>query len=112
MPRGAAGFSKARSYLEEVTWRTARQILTAAGAEQQVADDGPNGQLDLYLKLGRRAEAKQHYEQSLTLNPNSSRAEDVRRILQGLRPAATLTTHRWSFTCHNLPCTQFWSRRG
>ena len=39
---------------------------------------------DLYLKLGRRAEAKQHYEQFLTLNPNSSRAEDVRRTLQGL----------------------------
>jgi hypothetical protein len=36
------------------------------------------------LKLGRRAEAKQHYEQFLTLNPNSPRAEDVRRILQGL----------------------------
>jgi tetratricopeptide (TPR) repeat protein len=39
---------------------------------------------DLYLKLGRRAEARQHYEQFLTLNPNSPRAEDVRRILQGL----------------------------
>jgi tetratricopeptide (TPR) repeat protein len=43
MTRGAAGFSKDRSYLEEVTRRTARQILTAGGAEQQVADDGPNG---------------------------------------------------------------------
>ena len=39
---------------------------------------------DLYLKLGRRAEARQHYEQFLTLNPNSPRAEDVRRTLQGL----------------------------
>jgi tetratricopeptide (TPR) repeat protein len=39
---------------------------------------------DLYLKLGRRAEARQHYEQYLTLAPNSPRAEDVRRILQGL----------------------------
>src|SRR6185437_12777763 len=27
----------------EVTRRTARQILTAGGADQQVADDGPNG---------------------------------------------------------------------
>jgi tetratricopeptide (TPR) repeat protein len=39
---------------------------------------------DLYLKLGRRAEARQRYEQFLTLNPNSPRAEDVRRTLQGL----------------------------
>jgi tetratricopeptide (TPR) repeat protein len=39
---------------------------------------------DLYLKLGKRAEAKRHYEQFLTLNPNSPRAEDVRKILQGL----------------------------
>src|SRR5207249_1262305 len=36
-------FSRDRSYLEEVTRRTARQILTAGGAEQQVADDGPRG---------------------------------------------------------------------
>ena len=39
---------------------------------------------DLFLKLGRRAEAKQHYEEFLTLYPTSSRADDVRRILQGL----------------------------
>jgi len=32
-----------RSYLEEVTSRVARQILTAGGADQLVADDGPNG---------------------------------------------------------------------
>jgi peptidoglycan/xylan/chitin deacetylase (PgdA/CDA1 family)/uncharacterized caspase-like protein len=43
MTRAAGGFSKDRSYIEEVTRRTARQILTAGGAEQQVADDGPNG---------------------------------------------------------------------
>jgi peptidoglycan/xylan/chitin deacetylase (PgdA/CDA1 family)/uncharacterized caspase-like protein len=43
MTRAAGGFSKDRSYLEEVTRRTARQILTAGGAEQQVADDGPDG---------------------------------------------------------------------
>jgi len=43
LTRGAGEFSKDRSYLEEVTRRTARQILTAGGAEQQVADDGPNG---------------------------------------------------------------------
>lgn len=43
MTRAAGAFTKDRSYLEEVTRRTARQILTAGGAEQQVADDGPNG---------------------------------------------------------------------
>jgi peptidoglycan/xylan/chitin deacetylase (PgdA/CDA1 family)/tetratricopeptide (TPR) repeat protein len=43
MSRGSGAFSRDRSYLEEVTRRTARQILTAGGAEQEVADDGPNG---------------------------------------------------------------------
>lgn len=31
------------AYLQEVTRRSARQILTAGGADQQVADSGPNG---------------------------------------------------------------------
>jgi tetratricopeptide (TPR) repeat protein len=35
--------SRDRSDLDEVTRRDARQILTAGGADQQVADDGPNG---------------------------------------------------------------------
>jgi peptidoglycan/xylan/chitin deacetylase (PgdA/CDA1 family)/uncharacterized caspase-like protein len=43
LTRAAGVFSRDQSYLEEVTRRTARQILTAGGAEQQVADDGPNG---------------------------------------------------------------------
>ncbi len=43
MTRAVGGFSKDRSYLEEITRRSARQILTAGGADQQVADDGPNG---------------------------------------------------------------------
>jgi len=43
MSRGLGPFSKDRSYLEEVARRTARQILTAGGAEQTVADDGPGG---------------------------------------------------------------------
>jgi peptidoglycan/xylan/chitin deacetylase (PgdA/CDA1 family)/uncharacterized caspase-like protein len=43
LSRGAGGMSRDRSYLEEVTRRIARQILTAGGADQQVADDGPNG---------------------------------------------------------------------
>ena len=43
LTRGIGEFSKDRSYIEEVTRRSARQILTAGGAEQQVADDGPNG---------------------------------------------------------------------
>lgn len=43
LSRGSGLFAGDRSYLEEVTRRTARQILTAGGADQQVADDGPNG---------------------------------------------------------------------
>lgn len=43
LTRGAGGFSRDRTYLEEVTHRVARQILTAGGADQQVSDDGPNG---------------------------------------------------------------------
>jgi peptidoglycan/xylan/chitin deacetylase (PgdA/CDA1 family)/uncharacterized caspase-like protein len=43
LSRGSGAFSRDRSYLEEVTRRTARQILTAGGADQQVADDGPGG---------------------------------------------------------------------
>ncbi|HXJ42979.1 MAG TPA: polysaccharide deacetylase family protein, partial [Bryobacteraceae bacterium] len=43
LTRGGGTFSRDRSYLDEVTRRMARQILTAGGAEQQVADDGPNG---------------------------------------------------------------------
>lgn len=43
LTRGAGAFSGDRSYLDEITRRTARQILTAGGADQQVADDGPDG---------------------------------------------------------------------
>ncbi|MGD0869007.1 MAG: polysaccharide deacetylase family protein [Bryobacteraceae bacterium] len=43
LSRGSGAFAKDRSYLDEVTRRAARQILTAGGADQQVADDGPNG---------------------------------------------------------------------
>jgi len=43
LSRGSGAFAKDRSYLDEVTRRTAREILTAGGADQQVADDGPNG---------------------------------------------------------------------
>ncbi|HYW46686.1 MAG TPA: polysaccharide deacetylase family protein [Bryobacteraceae bacterium] len=43
LTRGSGSFSRDRSYLEEVTRRAARQILTAGGADQEVADDGPNG---------------------------------------------------------------------
>jgi uncharacterized caspase-like protein len=32
-----------QSYLKEMTRRTARQMLTAGGADQEVADGGPNG---------------------------------------------------------------------
>lgn len=43
LSRGSGAFAKDKSYLDEVTRRAARQILTAGGADQQVADDGPNG---------------------------------------------------------------------
>jgi peptidoglycan/xylan/chitin deacetylase (PgdA/CDA1 family)/tetratricopeptide (TPR) repeat protein len=43
LSRGSGAYSRDRSYLEEITRREARQILTAGGADQQVADDGPNG---------------------------------------------------------------------
>ncbi|HEV2446944.1 MAG TPA: polysaccharide deacetylase family protein, partial [Candidatus Sulfopaludibacter sp.] len=43
LTRGAGTFARDRSYLDEVTRRTARQILTAGGADEQVADDGPDG---------------------------------------------------------------------
>src|SRR5581483_7410562 len=43
LSRGAGNFSKDRSYLEEISRRSSRQILTAGGADQQVADDGPGG---------------------------------------------------------------------
>jgi uncharacterized caspase-like protein len=43
LSRGSGAYSKDRTYLEEVTRRAARQILTAGGADQQVADDGPGG---------------------------------------------------------------------
>jgi tetratricopeptide (TPR) repeat protein len=43
LSRGSGSFSRDRSYLEEITRRTAREILTAGGADQQVADDGPGG---------------------------------------------------------------------
>ena len=39
----AAARGGAQNYLQEVTRRTARQILTAGGADEEVADNGPNG---------------------------------------------------------------------
>jgi len=38
LTRGAGAFSQDHSYLEEITRRVSRQILTAGGAEQQVAE--------------------------------------------------------------------------
>jgi peptidoglycan/xylan/chitin deacetylase (PgdA/CDA1 family)/TolA-binding protein len=43
LTRGTGIFARDHTYLDEVTRRTARQILTAGGADEQVADDGPNG---------------------------------------------------------------------
>lgn len=39
----AAQAGDPRKYLEEITRRAARQVLTAGGADEQVADNGPNG---------------------------------------------------------------------
>ncbi len=43
LTRGGGTFSRDRGYLDEVTRRDARQILTAGGADQPVSDDGPDG---------------------------------------------------------------------
>lgn len=43
LTRGGGAFSRDRGYLDEVTRRDARQILTAGGADQMVSDDGPDG---------------------------------------------------------------------
>jgi peptidoglycan/xylan/chitin deacetylase (PgdA/CDA1 family)/uncharacterized caspase-like protein len=43
LTRSGGAFARDRTYLEEVTRRQARQILTAGGADEQVADDGPTG---------------------------------------------------------------------
>jgi peptidoglycan/xylan/chitin deacetylase (PgdA/CDA1 family)/uncharacterized caspase-like protein len=39
----AATRGGAQNYLQEVTRRTARQVLTAGGSDEEVADNGPNG---------------------------------------------------------------------
>jgi len=43
LTRSGGASSKSTNYLEEITKRMARQILTAGGADQQVADNGPGG---------------------------------------------------------------------
>src|SRR5215510_12972337 len=43
LTRSGGASAKSANYLEEITKRTARQILTAGGADQQVADNGPGG---------------------------------------------------------------------
>jgi uncharacterized caspase-like protein len=43
LTRSGGASAKSVSYLEEITKRAARQILTAGGADQQVADNGPGG---------------------------------------------------------------------
>ncbi|MBO0726608.1 MAG: polysaccharide deacetylase family protein, partial [Blastocatellia bacterium] len=43
LTRSGGASAKSANYLEEITRRTARQILTAGGADQQVADNGPGG---------------------------------------------------------------------
>nr|AYM52327.1 polysaccharide deacetylase family protein [Hyalangium minutum] len=43
LTRGSPPSGDLRKYLQEVTRRSARQVLTAGGADEQVADQGPNG---------------------------------------------------------------------
>jgi peptidoglycan/xylan/chitin deacetylase (PgdA/CDA1 family)/uncharacterized caspase-like protein len=43
LTRSGGASAKSANYLEEITKRAARQILTAGGADQQVADNGPGG---------------------------------------------------------------------
>jgi peptidoglycan/xylan/chitin deacetylase (PgdA/CDA1 family)/tetratricopeptide (TPR) repeat protein len=43
LTRGGPPTGDLRKYLQEVTRRSARQVLTAGGADEQVADQGPNG---------------------------------------------------------------------
>jgi peptidoglycan/xylan/chitin deacetylase (PgdA/CDA1 family)/tetratricopeptide (TPR) repeat protein len=43
LTRGAAPGGDVRKYLQEMTRRSTRQVLTAGGADEQVADQGPNG---------------------------------------------------------------------
>jgi peptidoglycan/xylan/chitin deacetylase (PgdA/CDA1 family)/uncharacterized caspase-like protein len=43
LTRSGGASAKRGNYLEEITKRMARQILTAGGADQQVADNGPGG---------------------------------------------------------------------
>ncbi len=42
LTRGA-GVARSENYLREISRRASRQMLTAGGADQQVADNGPNG---------------------------------------------------------------------
>jgi Flp pilus assembly protein TadD len=37
---------------------------------------------DLLMKMGRRDEARQHYQQYLTLYPASPKAAEIRKLLQ------------------------------
>ena len=43
LTRAGAGSSQSYNYLEHITNRQARQIITAGGADQEVADGGPEG---------------------------------------------------------------------
>ena len=43
LTRGGTSAAGMQNYLQEISRRTARQMFTAGGADQQVADTGPNG---------------------------------------------------------------------
>jgi len=43
LTRGGAGVQGTMNYLQEIAKREARQMFTAGGADEEVADNGPNG---------------------------------------------------------------------
>lgn len=43
LTRGSSGMPGSQNYLQEIARREARQMFTAGGADEEVADNGPNG---------------------------------------------------------------------
>ena len=73
---GAPGFSASSS---------AEANVVVAASPPRVISITPNGNIaELYLKLGRREEAKKHYEEYLALYPNSPKAGEIRKTLETL----------------------------
>ena len=65
-------------YTESLNWL--EKTLAADPSRKEAHDNIA----ELYLRLGRKEDAKKHFEQYLALYPNSPKAEDFRRALQSL----------------------------